>query len=159
MMERLGHKDKNPVRCDCSERIAIVISNTATSTITGWPVGFWRSVLAHPFYVFTEHDFEVEVFSPDGGTCQADAMSDLRNPSRLSAGDLITTGFVVTPEYAALVDDSRPECEIDVRHPRIDSQDPMFTCEAATSLHRKFVEFYQAGKIACALCHGVAVLR
>ena len=35
----------------------------------------------------------------------------------------------------------------------------MFTFEKATDLHRKFVEFYEAGKIACALCHGVAVLR
>ena len=29
----------------------------------------------------------------------------------------------------------------------------------ATDLHRKFVEFFEAGKIACALCHGVAILR
>ena len=35
----------------------------------------------------------------------------------------------------------------------------MLTFEKATGLHRKFVEFYEAGKIACALCHGVAVLR
>src|SRR5262249_51107119 len=35
----------------------------------------------------------------------------------------------------------------------------MFTFESAADLHKKFVEFYQAGKIACALCHGVAILR
>ncbi len=35
----------------------------------------------------------------------------------------------------------------------------MSTFEHATALHQKFVEFYEAGKIACALCHGVAVLR
>ncbi len=35
----------------------------------------------------------------------------------------------------------------------------MFNFEAATDLHRKFVEFYETGKIACALCHGVALLR
>ena len=34
----------------------------------------------------------------------------------------------------------------------------MATFETAQALHRKFVEFY-AGKIACALCHGVAILR
>jgi putative intracellular protease/amidase len=37
-------------------------------------------------------------------------------------------------------------------------QAPMFTFEAATALHDKFAEFFAAGKIACALCHGVAVL-
>lgn len=38
-------------------------------------------------------------------------------------------------------------------------QAPMFTFEQATELHQKFVEFYEAGKVACALCHGVAILR
>jgi putative intracellular protease/amidase len=35
----------------------------------------------------------------------------------------------------------------------------MFSFEGATELHRKFVEFYEAGKVAAALCHGVALLR
>jgi putative intracellular protease/amidase len=35
----------------------------------------------------------------------------------------------------------------------------MFSFEGATDLLRTFVAFYEAGKVACALCHGVAVLR
>jgi len=35
----------------------------------------------------------------------------------------------------------------------------MFTMEKAANLHAKFAEFFEAGKIAAALCHGVAVLR
>ena len=35
----------------------------------------------------------------------------------------------------------------------------MFTFEKAVGLQKKVVEFYEAGKITCALCHGVAVLR
>ena len=35
----------------------------------------------------------------------------------------------------------------------------MFSFEGATELQKKFVEFYEAGKIAAALCHGVALLR
>ena len=35
----------------------------------------------------------------------------------------------------------------------------MFSFDTATPLHRTFVEFYEAGKVAAALCHGVAVLR
>jgi putative intracellular protease/amidase len=38
-------------------------------------------------------------------------------------------------------------------------QAPMFTFEKASSLHQKFAAFYEAGKVACALCHGVAILR
>lgn len=35
----------------------------------------------------------------------------------------------------------------------------MFTFESATNLQRKFAEFYEAGKLTAALCHGVAILR
>lgn len=38
-------------------------------------------------------------------------------------------------------------------------QAPMFTFDKAVALHKKFVELYEAGKIAGALCHGVAILR
>jgi putative intracellular protease/amidase len=38
-------------------------------------------------------------------------------------------------------------------------QGPMFTFEQATNLHQKFVEFYEAGKVTAALCHGCAILR
>ena len=35
----------------------------------------------------------------------------------------------------------------------------MFTFQDAMDLQRKFVEFYEKGKLTCALCHGVAILR
>ena len=163
MTTKLGHKDINSVRATGAKRVAIVISNPATSATTGWPVGFWWSELAHPFHVFTERGYDVEVFSPDGGKCVADAMSDPRDASRWSAGDLITTGFVFTPEYAGLVEATKPVAEMQVKD--FDAivvaggQGPMFSFDRATSLHQKFVEFFEAGKIACALCHGVAILR
>ena len=63
------------------KRVAIVISNPAVSTTTGWPVGFWWSELAHPYLAFFEKGYEVSVFSPDGGRCEGDAMSDPRDAS------------------------------------------------------------------------------
>jgi putative intracellular protease/amidase len=156
-------RDPNPSNKNKPKRIAIVIANPATSTITGWPVGFWWSELAHPYLAFHEAGYEIEVFSPNGGKCEADALSDPRDPSGYSASDLISMGFLSTPSLAALIETTKPVSEIDVA--RFDAivvaggQSPMFTFENATSLHRKLVEFYEAGKIACALCHGVAVLR
>src|SRR5262245_19959066 len=38
-------------------------------------------------------------------------------------------------------------------------QSPMFTFERAYNLQRRFVEFYEAGKVAAVLCHGGALLR
>ena len=150
----------NPRR---KKRVAIVIANPAMSTTTGWPVGFWWSELSHPYFVLTEKGYEVEVFSPNGGRCDADAMSDPRDPSGYSSSDLISMGFIHTPALTRLVESTRKVGEIDVA--TFDAiivaggQAPMFTFEGATELHRKFAEFYEAGKIACALCHGVAVLR
>ncbi|PYU20199.1 MAG: type 1 glutamine amidotransferase domain-containing protein [Acidobacteria bacterium] len=156
-------KDPNVVDAKKRKRLAIVLSNPATSSTTGWPVGFWWSELSHPYFVFSERGCDVEVFSPDGGKCEADAMSDPRDPSGYSSSDLISMGFIATPNLAAVTQNTKKVSDIDVK--RFDGivvaggQAPMFTFERAASLHKKFVEFYEAGKIACALCHGVALLR
>ena len=156
-------KDPNPVNSRHPKRVAIVISNPAVSTTTGWPVGFWWSELTHPYFVLSERGYEVEVFSPTGGKCEADAMSDPRDSSGYSSSDLISMGFISSPKLAALIDNTRSVASLETT--KFDAivvaggQAPMFTFEKATGLHRKFVEFYEAGKIACALCHGVAVLR
>ena len=156
-------KDPNPVNRTKRKRVAIVLSNPAVSTTTGWPVGFWWSELTHPYYVFSEEGYEVEVFSPAGGKCEPDALSDPRDPSGYSSGDLISMGFIATPHLAALVEDTGKVARLDVD--RFDAivvaggQGPMFTFDAASDLHRTFVRFYEAGKVAAALCHGVAILR
>ena len=155
-------KDPNVVNARAKKRVAIVIANPAVSTTTGWPVGFWWSELTHPYHVFAEKGYEVEVFSPNGGKCDADGMSDPNDASGYSKTDLISQGFIHTPELKALVDNTKKVEDIDVS--RFDAivvaggQAPMFTFEGAASLHRKFVEFYEAGKVTSALCHGVAIL-
>ena len=156
-------RDPNPRNPSQPKRVAIVIANPTTSSTTGWPVGFWWSELTHPYHAFHEAGYEVEVFSPTGGACAADGMSDPRDASGYSASDLVSMGFIATPGLAALAANTKPVSEIDVA--RFDAivvaggQAPMFSFDKATDLHEKFVEFYEAGKVAAALCHGVAVLR
>ena len=156
-------KDPNIVNPKKTKRVAIVLSNPATSTTTGWPVGFWWSELSHPYFFLSEKGYTVDIFSPDGGKCEADAMSDPRDRSGYSDTDIVSLGFISTPKLAAMVKNTRKVSTIDVgAYDAIvvaGGQGPMFTFEKATDLHRKFVEFYEAGKVACALCHGVAVLR
>ncbi len=156
-------QDPNVVNPKARKRVAIVIANPAVSTTTGWPVGFWWSELTHPYHAFEEKGYEVEIFSPDGGKCEADGMSDPNDASGYSASDLISQGFIHTPKLRALVDNTGRVADLDVA--KFDAivvaggQAPMFSFAGAKSLHAKFVEFYTAGKIASALCHGVAILK
>lgn len=156
-------KDTNAVNSKRPKRVAIVIANPAVSTTTGWNVGFWWSELTHPFYEMTEKGYEIEVFSPEGGRCEPDAMSDPRDLSGYSASDLISMGFIHTPALAALIENTKKISEINVEN--FDAiivaggQAPMFTFENAEDLQQKFVEFYEAGKVASALCHGTAILK
>jgi putative intracellular protease/amidase len=156
-------RDPNPVNPNRPKRVAIVIANPAVSTTSGWPVGFWWSELTHPYFEFTERGYQVEVFSPKGGRCQADAMSDPLDRSGYSSTDLITLGFKSSPSLAALVENTQPVSALQAG--RFDAivvaggQSPMFTYDKETELQRRFVEFFEAGKVTSALCHGVAILR
>jgi len=159
----MGLKDTNAVNPKRPKRVAIVLSNPSVSTTAGWPVGFWWSELSHPYFVLSEKGFEIEVFSPNGGACAADPTSDPREASGFATSDLISMGFVHSPHLMKLVENTGKVSEIDVKH--FDAvlvaggQGPMFTFDKAFELHKKFVEFYEAGKLACAVCHGVSILR
>ena len=156
-------RDPNPSQSKKPKRVAMVIASPAVSSTTGWPVGFWWSELTHPWLAFHEVGYEIEVFSTAGGKCEADAMSDPRDPSGYSASDLISLGFLHTASLAALVADTKPAAAIDVD--RFDAlvvaggQAPMFSFAEADALEKKVVAFYEAGKITAALCHGTAILR
>lgn len=156
-------KDPNVVNPERKKRIAIVIANPAISTTTNWPVGFWWSELTHPYFEFTERGYEVEIFSPDGGKCEADPMSDPRDPSGYSASDLISFGFIMSPGLINLINSTRKVSEMKVSE--FDAivvacgQAPMFTFEGAKDLAQKFAEFYESKKVTAALYHGTAILR
>src|SRR5581483_4024090 len=76
---------------------------------------------------------------------------------------LISMGFIATPRLSALLENTAKVSAVSVQN--FDAilvaggQSPMFTFDKAIDLQKKFVEFYEAGKVACALCHGTAVLR
>lgn len=156
-------RDPNVVNPRKKKRVALVIANSAVSSTTGWPVGFWWAELTHPYYVLTDAGYELEIFSPDGGKCVADDMSNPHDPSGYSASDLVSAGFMAMKGLASLVDNTRKVIELNVS--QFDAilvaggQSPMFTYESAIDLQHKFVEFYETGKIAAVLCHGVALLR
>jgi putative intracellular protease/amidase len=147
---------------DEPKRVLVVASNPSVSEVTGWPIGFWWSELTHPYWEFTEHGYEVDIASPDGGLLQADSWSDPRDDSGYSAHDLITLGFVCSPRHAALVDATVPlaEAAVDAYDAVlfVGGQGPMYTFVDNELVHRWLTAFYEAGKMTAVICHATAVL-
>jgi len=48
-------------------KIVFVVSNQVKSETTGYPIRFWLSELAQPFYAFQEAGYEITIAPPDGG--------------------------------------------------------------------------------------------
>src|SRR3954454_18192675 len=86
------------------KNVLIVVSNPTTATTLGWPVGFWGAELTHPYYELTERGLEETIASPHGRKGEMDGVSHPRKQAGGSADDLITMGFVHTPELMALLE-------------------------------------------------------
>jgi putative intracellular protease/amidase len=144
------------------KRVAIVASNPSVSKQTEWPIGFWWSELTHPYWEFVEHGYQVDIYSHDGGKLQADSWSDPRDDSKYSAADLISLGFICSPQHSALVENTRPISQL--RTNDYDAvliaggQAPMYTFYNDERVHKLAAEFYKAGKITAVLCHGTCIL-
>src|SRR5256885_1121436 len=143
-------------------KILMVAANPAVSAQTGWPIGFWWSELTHPYWEFTEHGYDVEVASPDGGALQADSWSDPRDESGYSAADLISLGFVNSPTHRKLVEDSTGLADVSVDDYAavlfIGGQAPMYTFYDDKRVHHLAAAFHEAGKITAVICHATCIL-
>ncbi len=144
------------------KRVAVVVSNPATSPTTGWPVGFWWAELTHPVWAFAERGYSVDVFSPDGGTLIADKWSDPRDESGYSAEDLLSLGFIHSPQHLAWVEHSKPMAELRVADYDavlfVGGQGPMVTFYNDERVHQLANDFHAAGKITAVICHATCLL-
>jgi putative intracellular protease/amidase len=144
------------------KRILLIAANPATSPTTGWPIGFWWAELTHPYWVFTEAGYDVDIVSPKGGDLQTDGYSDPEDPSGYSAHDLISLGFKTSEAHAALLLGTKSIAEVDLdRYDAIflaGGQSPMVTMIDDTALHAFVARAYESGKIVAVVCHGTCVL-
>jgi putative intracellular protease/amidase len=150
------------VNPDRPKRLAIVASNPSISKQTGWPIGFWWSELVHPYWEFTEHGYKVEIFSPDGGPLQGDSYSDPRDASKYSAEDLLSLGFISSPEHMKLIENSRPIKDLKAGDFDaaffVGGQGPMYTFFNDERVHRTAAQFYEGDKITGVICHATCIL-
>jgi putative intracellular protease/amidase len=145
-----------------AHRVAFVMSNRATSSVTGWPIGFWLAELTHPFEQFVAAGYEIELFSPEGGALYMDDFSDPHADNGYSADDEISKRFLADPARKVRLDDTRPLSELDQDELDVvflvGGQGPMETFRHNDAVERVVREFYDAGKPTVVVCHATCVL-
>ena len=143
-------------------RILMVVSNPATSTTTGWPVGFWAGELTHAYKLFLEKGYDVIIASPKGGKVEVDSLSDPRDSSGYSKEDLISLQFLQDKKFSTLLENTKKVSDLEEDDFDaiivVGGQGPMFTFKTETGLQDTFLRFYNKGKISAALCHGTSLL-
>lgn len=145
------------------KKVLIVVANPSTHPTLHYPVGFWASELFHPIEVFNQEGIQWQIASPNGGKVIMDPMSDPNDESQYSAWDQLSKKYVDDISFMNQLEQTVAITELHLDE--FDAimvaggQSPMFTFEKATTLHKAFHYFHQQGKVAAALCHGVAVLN
>jgi len=150
-----------PATAPAQNRILFVVSNPAVAASNGMAIGYWLPELAHPWFAFQQRGHAMTFSSPRGGPVVYDEVSapDGRFGNPL---DVVSRGFAATPPLQALLAETRPLASVSVEdHDAIFvvgglAPPTTFTDDAA--LHRLFAAFFEAGKVAAALCHGSLVL-
>ena len=147
---------------DTPKRVLIVASDPAVSNQTGWQIGFWWEELTHSYWEFTKAGYQVVIASPDGGPLQADSLSDPRDERRLSADDLLSLGFINSPDHAALLEHVPALSEIDMSDFDavflVGGSGPMYTFVDNPGVHALLRAYYEAGKVTAVICHATSVL-
>jgi putative intracellular protease/amidase len=147
---------------DRPKRVLIVVANPAVSPTTGWPIGAWVAEFAHPYWEFTERGYTVTIASPQGGAIAIDGYSDPRDASGYSAHDILSLGFLLAPQTAALLENTPKLAELNPADYDAlfiaGGQAPMVTFIDDADLHAFAAGFYAEGKVLAVVCHGTCIL-
>ncbi|MEL6801155.1 MAG: type 1 glutamine amidotransferase domain-containing protein [Pseudomonadota bacterium] len=144
------------------KNILMLVSNPATSPVTGWPIGFWWAELSHAYEVFEGAGHAIHIVSPDGGPLQADGYSDPEDESGYSVQDTISLAFKNDPEKMKLLNDTPALADVTADEYDalfvVGGQGPMVTMIDNEPVHRFVADFFEAGKVTAAVCHGTCIL-
>jgi len=150
------------LRTGTPRRVLIVASDPSVSQQTGWEIGFWWEELTHSYWEFIKAGYQVVIASPEGGPLKGDSLSDPRDEARRSADDLISLGFINSPEHMALLEQVPALSEIDPAEFDavflVGGMGPMYTFVDNPSVHALLRTFYESGKVTAVICHATSVL-
>jgi putative intracellular protease/amidase len=145
-----------------ARRLLMVASDPSVSQQTGWEIGFWWEELTHSYWEFTSAGYEVVIASPNGGALMGDPLSDPRDDRRLEANDLISLGFINSPDHAGLLSNVPSISTLDVSDFDavflVGGEGPMYTFVDNPLVQGLVRAFYEADKITAVICHATSVL-
>lgn len=143
-------------------KVLMIVSNKAVSTQTGWPIGVWYAELAHPYWIFSEHGYTVDIASLDGGEVYFDQFSDPEDESKYAAFDYISLGFKKDPAKLAQTKSTLKLSSVNPDDYKAifvcGGQGPMYTMYKNPVIEKFFADFYLTGKPTAAICHGTSIL-
>jgi putative intracellular protease/amidase len=144
------------------KRILIVASNPTASANPEERAGFWWAEVTHSYWEFVSQGYDAVIASPDGGPLEADSWSDPRDRSGLMAEDILTLGFINSPEHATLVQKTPALSDISLDDFTAiflaGGQGPMYTFVSDKRVHQLVASCYEQGKITAVVCHATCVL-
>lgn len=143
-------------------KVLMLVSNPATSPVTGWPIGFWWAELSHAYEVFAEAEYTITIASPDGGKLMADGYSDPEDASGYSAQDTISLAFKNDVEKMALIENTPSIADLEPNDFDalfvVGGQGPMITMIDNEQVQDLVATFYESDKVTALVCHGTCVL-
>ncbi len=143
-------------------KVLMIVSNKSISKQTGWPIGVWYAELTHPYWVFTENGYAVDVASLEGGEIYFDQWSDPEDESKYAAFDYISLGFKKDPSKASIVKNTIKLSTVNPGDYKAifvcGGQGPMYTMYKNPEIEKFFSDFYLTGKPTAAICHGTCIL-
>jgi putative intracellular protease/amidase/predicted alpha/beta hydrolase family esterase len=143
-------------------KILMIASNPGISKQTGWPIGVWYAELTHPYWVFTEKGYSVDIASLEGGEIKFDGFSDPEDASQYAAFDYISLGFKKDAAKMALVKNTFKLSAVNPNDYKAifvcGGQGPMYTMYKNPEIEKFVADFYATGKPTAAICHGTCIL-
>ncbi len=143
-------------------KILMVAGSPAVSSQTGWSIGFWAAELTHPLHAFQSAGYEVELVSTAGGKLEMDGYSNPTDASGYSAHDVISLGYMQQQWFNNMLANTKKLTEVNPADYAaiflVGGQSPMFTFKGNEALQKLFVQFYESGKPAAAVCHSTTLL-
>ncbi|KEY67866.1 hypothetical protein S7711_05004 [Stachybotrys chartarum IBT 7711] len=139
-------------------KVLVVLTSADTNTINGAKTGWYLPEFAHPYEVLSSKGVDMTVASPKGGATPID-------PSSIDAfkDDPVCSSFLSSKQ--SIYNSTTPLKDFLGRAGEFDAvlypggHGPLFDLATDDASARLIAEFWDAGKIVGAICHGPAVFR